>query len=376
MLLLSVHGQGKSRFGNRDVNEFLNLADLAEPIEDANPSGPNCEYDADFRALDEIARGEPDIWKDRKLVYGAPPNWRAVKTAAVSLLGRTKDVRVALHFCRAQLGLEGLPGFVRGLELFYRLISDFWPTLHPQFDPDDGDSTARVNAIAGLADRDLVLRPLRNTVVLSIPHFGDVTVRHILTAGASDGGDGADEARSALTDCNLAECDRAELLAAATAAGAAAEWIKRIENYTVDQVGGNWAVNLDPVLDLLDDVRRVLDGNLSRRSEALPVTTGVPAQPPTPGACSPSASGPSALGPSAGGPTGPVPRVVSSRDDVIRMIDAICAYYAEAEPASPVPHLLRRAKRLVGQDFLDLLRDLVPDGVAQFETVSGHRRED
>jgi type VI secretion system protein ImpA len=36
-----------------------------------------------------------------------------------------------------------------------------------------------------------------------------------------------------------------------------------------------------------------------------------------------------------------------------------------------VPLLLRRAQRLVGLDFMDLLKDLAPGGVSELRVVSG-----
>jgi len=68
-------------------------------------------------------------------------------------------------------------------------------------------------------------------------------------------------------------------------------------------------------------------------------------------------------------------RAINSRGDVIRAIDLICAYYAQHEPSSPVPILLERAKRLVAKDFMDILRDLAPDGVAQLEMIRGPETE-
>ena len=46
-------------------------------------------------------------------------------------------------------------------------------------------------------------------------------------------------------------------------------------------------------------------------------------------------------------------------------------YYERHEPSSPVPLLLKRAKRLVAKDFMEILRDLAPDGVDQAERISG-----
>jgi type VI secretion system protein ImpA len=55
----------------------------------------------------------------------------------------------------------------------------------------------------------------------------------------------------------------------------------------------------------------------------------------------------------------------------MRKLDELCEYYARSEPSSPVPLLLRRAQRLVGKDFVDLLKDLAPGGISEFQVISG-----
>ena len=62
---------------------------------------------------------------------------------------------------------------------------------------------------------------------------------------------------------------------------------------------------------------------------------------------------------------------INSRADVIRVLDKICEYYAVQEPSSPIPLLLRRSQRLVEKSFLEILEDMVPDGLKQAKIVSG-----
>ena len=50
-------------------------------------------------------------------------------------------------------------------------------------------------------------------------------------------------------------------------------------------------------------------------------------------------------------------------------------FYERAEPSSPVPILLRRAARLVNKSFLDVLRDLIPEGVNQALLYRGQEQE-
>jgi type VI secretion system protein ImpA len=49
----------------------------------------------------------------------------------------------------------------------------------------------------------------------------------------------------------------------------------------------------------------------------------------------------------------------------------IISYYERSEPSSPVPLLIKRAKRLVGKSFVDIIRDISPDAMSQVQMVSG-----
>jgi type VI secretion system protein ImpA len=63
--------------------------------------------------------------------------------------------------------------------------------------------------------------------------------------------------------------------------------------------------------------------------------------------------------------------VVKSRQDAIRALDAVAAYFRQTEPSSPIPLFLERAKRLVSKDFLEVLADIAPDALAQARAAGG-----
>jgi type VI secretion system protein ImpA len=67
---------------------------------------------------------------------------------------------------------------------------------------------------------------------------------------------------------------------------------------------------------------------------------------------------------------------INSRQDVIKVLDKACEYFSRHEPSSPVPLLLQRAKRLVAKDFMEIMRDLAPDGVTQAQTITGAETEE
>ncbi|MGK2926590.1 MAG: ImpA family type VI secretion system protein, partial [Lysobacterales bacterium] len=73
----------------------------------------------------------------------------------------------------------------------------------------------------------------------------------------------------------------------------------------------------------------------------------------------------------AAGSAAPRSGPISNRSDVVRALERVCEYYSVQEPSSPVPLLLRRAQRLVEKSFMEILEDMVPDGVSQARIVSG-----
>jgi type VI secretion system protein ImpA len=53
------------------------------------------------------------------------------------------------------------------------------------------------------------------------------------------------------------------------------------------------------------------------------------------------------------------------------MMDAICGYYRDNEPSSPVPILITRAKKMVNRTFLEIVRDMTPSGVHEIDVFVG-----
>jgi type VI secretion system protein ImpA len=60
-----------------------------------------------------------------------------------------------------------------------------------------------------------------------------------------------------------------------------------------------------------------------------------------------------------------------TREDVVKALDGVCAYYARHEPSSPVPLLVERCKRLVSMSFLEIVKDMMPDGLSAIQTIAG-----
>jgi type VI secretion system protein ImpA len=74
---------------------------------------------------------------------------------------------------------------------------------------------------------------------------------------------------------------------------------------------------------------------------------------------------------SEGGSQQMLPDRISSRDDFVKCLDLVVAFYDRTEPSSPIPHLARRVRRMVHMDFVELMEDLAPSGLKEFRLLAG-----
>jgi type VI secretion system protein ImpA len=62
---------------------------------------------------------------------------------------------------------------------------------------------------------------------------------------------------------------------------------------------------------------------------------------------------------------------IQSRDDAQLMLDKVKSYFRLHEPSHPAPLMIDRVQRLIALDFMQIIRDLAPDGLNQLETILG-----
>ena len=85
----------------------LDVDQLLSPISDESPSGDDLEYEPEFGALERAAQGKAEQVMGDEVVAAEPPEWSEVFEQAQELLGRTKDLRIAVHLARAAVKLPG-----------------------------------------------------------------------------------------------------------------------------------------------------------------------------------------------------------------------------------------------------------------------------
>lgn len=342
----------------------VELEALLKPVSAEQPCGADLEYVAEFLQLQELARGKPEQVIGDKVRAAQEPPWPKVREESEVLFGSTKDLRVAGILHCALLKTAGVAGLEDSLALIRGLLERYWDHLYPPLDAeDDNDPTFRVNCLISALAGEEPLAALRQVPIVESRQYGRHSLRQYRIATGvlkvEPPAEMTPEQELGRFEAAMAEVDLALLKSSAAAVTAAAGHLNAIEKVLLDKAGDS-SEELAPVRADVQELNRIFAAQLTKRGELAPGSDSLPAS---------------------GGAGGPAPAAgvagqLTSRADVVRTLDAICAYYARSEPSSPIPLLLQRAKRLVDKGFMDIIRDLTPSGVSEAEVIGGLEKKD
>lgn len=347
----------------------IDVASLLAPFSDGAPCGEDIEYDPAFVELTTLAAGKPEQQVGDKKIAAEEPDYADLARRAEDLLRRSKDLRVAVILATAVLRTEGPVPFAQVLGYIRGCLETFWDHVHPLLDAeDDDDPTMRVNAVVGLSVSEKtegpVMRALR-LAPLTQSRIGRFTLRDILVAQgeipAPPGMDAVPE--PTLIAAAFQDTDAGRRSELRRAVGEARQHIRGIDEVFNARVGPE-GPDLSALDRLLYRLGQVLDQYAGAEPEA--EATGAAAaagEAPPGGDAGAAAAAPARAAGGSGAINGP--------QDVVRMIDRICEYYERNEPSSPVPLLLKRARRLVNADFVTIIRDMASKGFDQVKAISG-----
>lgn len=232
----------------------FDVATLSTALSETAPCGDNLEYDPQFLAAEEAARGTPEVQYGSTITPATPADWQAVRAQVLELMARSRDLRLAMLLTRAQLSLEGMAGLASGLTLLSALIEQHWEHVHPQLDADDNnDPTLRMNVLAALCDGGGLLRDVRETPLARVRAVGSVSLRDIDLANADSGAeeDGQQRNAVAMLEAVFAAAEQCDLVATAAALQAAIVSTQEIEQRLTQLAGVGHALDLSPLLSLL-----------------------------------------------------------------------------------------------------------------------------
>lgn len=340
----------------------LDVDRLLQEVSAEAPAGEDLAYDGAYTELFRKAEGTPEQQVGDTIVPAEEPDWREVHGGCIELLGRTRDLRLLTLLAVSSLKTGGLPGLHDALRALRGTLEKFWEPLYPRLDPADGnDPLERINILSSLAaapesmgDPLKVIKRIREAPLTNSKVLGKFSLRSMGLA-SGDIQPRGDEARpeAGVIEGAFDETPVDELQAVSGAIAGASQEVKAIGAFLDATVGAGKSVDFAPLEKCLGEAQAATAKALARRGISAPG-----------GATPQNGAGGAAPGPS-------VPGEIRTHDDVLLALDRICQYYERAEPSSPVPLLLQRAKRLVSKSFVEILTDLSPDSMNQFKVIAG-----
>lgn len=127
--------------------------DILAPIPGDNPSGIDLRYDNKLLIFDKIKearRQDDDLAQGAWQTERKTANWQLVmKLAQDAIATSSKDLQLAAYLTEALLQTERFPGLRLGLDLTFRMLTEFWDTAYPIIEDDDRELRARPLAWTG-----------------------------------------------------------------------------------------------------------------------------------------------------------------------------------------------------------------------------------
>lgn len=338
----------------------LDLDSLLAPLQDDAPCGADLEYDGAFLAMQKAGAGKPEQQYGDTVIPAEEPDWGDVHEQALALSLRTRDLRVAVWLVRSGARLQGYRAALQGLALIRGLLERHWANVHPQLDADDHDDpTMRLNALQPLVNDMAVFADLRAASLTG--QRGGPRVRDVELAlgNAEPMADEPVPSAQGLMDGLAAQAAQDATLAARLQDGVpTVQGIQAAIEAHLGQGQGLDFIQLQRLFKPLAVAGAQLQGQASPAGQGAESAVGEAATGVAPGASAVSASVFNA-------------GAINSRDDAVRALTRVCEWIERHEPSNPAPLLIRRAQRLMSKSFLDIMRDLHPEGVHEIEKLAG-----
>lgn len=325
-----------------------------------------------------------------------PIDWPAVLTKAEELRPHGRDLRLLVIVTRALANEYRLAGLADGLTLIAQTFDQHWATMHPALRPGATPRDAalrRINALTDLQNsQNGLLKDLRKMTFFAPRSIGSVLGEdlekgsldeRVMLQEAASGLNMAEKAKLASEHGQLVNRVRsactaqieqaaAEMMSLLADARAAIAGLDAVDSALNARLGGGGA----SVPELKRFLQRLLT-TLERNSAAGAAGNGAakpvqaPAEPATAVRNGYGADTMASVAGNAESGSGGLPDRISSRDDVVKCLDLVVAFYDRTEPSSPIPHLARRVRRMVHMDFVELMEDLAPSGLKEFRLLAG-----
>ena len=369
------------------VDDVVDMAALLAPIGDAGGAGDDLRQDyspssiyqklRDARAEARAEERQRDSEAEGGLALAE--GWRQVRRlGGEALESKSKDFEIAAWLTEALVRQEGLAGLASGARLLAGLLDQYWDAGFPQPDGEGASEeeklegrSAPLGGLAGGENDGTVMQALRRAPLFRRPSGDDLSLYQY--EAASDTAGLADEARKEQRyqqgviplDKIEAEArfDRARLRSALALASAARSAWQGFQDQCDARFGSHYSPPTRRVAELLDRMIEVA----SRLGGAEEPTAEVFAEEPSTAGSAPAA---------ASGGSGVPGFNPGGREQALRTLEQLAAFFQKTEPHSFLAYTLADAARRGRMTLPELLTEVLEDDTARTAmlTALGIRR--
>lgn len=280
-------------------------------------------------------------------------DWRYIKECTAALLKECIDLRVIIWLLRASLNIDGVSSLYNTIKNIDEVLAE-GRTVFPQY-PDEPKGSGYGVALDWLSSSSClaILKDTRLTpdINITLEDFNE----SVLSSDDSASGVSFSEmvlivnnANSFYTDNGYPLLDEQfEYVVSA---------ISRIENY-VNQYNNDYCLNCQRLTHYIN--------NIAKRLKTL---------------CSSVVDVEGDIVNSDGNISDPLlaraennEGIIRSRHDAILMLNRVIEYFSVHEPSHPAPIFIRRAQKMVGMDFEEIVGELFPEVMSSVQQYSGNK---
>lgn len=342
------------------------LKALSKPLSGGLPAGENLEYDPRFLALVEASFPTAERQYGNTLVEAEAPNWSKLLEETLAICTETRDLRLGAIYTESNFASHGFEGLAQGLTLIEKWLTGLWAEVHPQPDADEPhDATQRISALGRISHPEHLVAKVQAAPLAACPKMGKVTLNDVRGANSSSSDTGLSASE---IEAIFLSIDTRELQDTAQNISQCIESAQNIEeSFHVHEASECW--DSTPLTAVLKSCRSVLlraakrtspvvNTNVSSEIELETINEDVRDETEIEQEILQEVT-------DCAGELRVENLKIETRADAMAALDSLCRYFQNHEPASPVPLLLERAKRLIPMSFVDILRELAPDGLSQ-----------
>lgn len=341
----------------QSTSPTIDVESLLAPIPGDSPAGISLRYEAVYDALKEARRSDEELPQGEWVGKTKTADWKlVVKLASEVLTARSKDLQVGVWLTEALLVLHGFAGLRDGLILIKGLHDQYWDMYFPRIE--DGDVGRRnaplqwLNTKVPMSVRRINVTGRRGSDNYSWLRWEESRTIDNLARTKPDAAQAAwDEGKLSgeLFDKAVAATPRAFYDQLWTDVRAAQDAVNALDR-VIDERFGRDAPSLNELKKAIEDCAGLVETFLrnKRSQEPSPVADG---------------QGVANMEHESGG--GLSLRTVSfegapaTREEALKRLAGVAAYFRKTEPHSPVSYLVQRAVQWGNMSLEQWLKDVI-----------------